>query len=109
MMRIQGLVFQKDGEKLNHTYREVQRLCEEQSIADFVFHDLRHCAATNLAEGRCRYGNDHEDRWAFLCRNVPALSDGQGRKLDAAMTRLEAVINTPVTPRSVRISNSLNN
>jgi integrase len=40
--RIQGLVFHRDGEKLNHTYREVQRLCQEQRIPDFLFHDLRH-------------------------------------------------------------------
>lgn len=48
--RIQGLVFHREGEKLNHTYREVQRLCDEQQIPDFVFHDLRHCAVTNLAD-----------------------------------------------------------
>ena len=42
MTRIQGLVFQRNGEKLNHTYREVKRLCHEQKIEDFVFHDLRH-------------------------------------------------------------------
>ena len=39
--RIQGLVFHKNGKKLSHTYREVQRLCEEQQIEDFLFHDLR--------------------------------------------------------------------
>ena len=40
VMRIQGLVFTRDGQKLNHTYREVQLLCQEQGIKDFVFHDL---------------------------------------------------------------------
>ncbi|HSQ52046.1 MAG TPA: tyrosine-type recombinase/integrase [Nitrospiraceae bacterium] len=35
---------------MSHTYREVQRLCEEQKIGDFVFHDLRYCAVTNLAD-----------------------------------------------------------
>ncbi len=48
--RIQGLVFQKDGRKLSHTYRVVQELCKEQKIPNFVFHDLRHCAVTNLAD-----------------------------------------------------------
>ncbi|MEO7862846.1 MAG: site-specific integrase, partial [Nitrospirales bacterium] len=48
--RIQGLVFHKKGAKLSHTYREVQRLCENQKIKDFVFHDLGHCAVTNLAD-----------------------------------------------------------
>jgi integrase len=36
--------------KIGHAYRIVKRLCEEQSIADFVFHDLRHCTVTNLAD-----------------------------------------------------------
>lgn len=44
MTRIQGFVFHKDGRKLNHTYREVKRLCYEHGIEDFIFHDLRHCA-----------------------------------------------------------------
>ena len=48
--RIQGLVFHKNGEKLRNTYLEVRRLCVEQKIEDFVFHDLRHCAVTNLAD-----------------------------------------------------------
>ncbi|MCX5722474.1 MAG: tyrosine-type recombinase/integrase [Nitrospirae bacterium] len=50
MTRIQGLVFHKNGGELSHTYREVRRLCKEQKIEDFVFHDLRHCAVTNLAD-----------------------------------------------------------
>ena len=41
--RIKGLVFQKDGRKINHTYRLVKKLCQDQHIPDFVFHDLRHC------------------------------------------------------------------
>jgi len=49
-MRIQGLVFHREGEKLNHTYRELRRLYEEQGSKDFVFHVLRHCAVTNLAD-----------------------------------------------------------
>ena len=38
VIRIQGLVFQNNGKKISHTYREVQRLCLEQGIEDFVFH-----------------------------------------------------------------------
>ncbi len=48
--RITGLVFQRDGRKITHTYRLVQKLCQEQKISSFVFHDLRHCAVTNLAD-----------------------------------------------------------
>ena len=33
----------------------------------------------------------------------------KAEKLDAAMERLDATINTQVTPRSPRLSNSLNN
>jgi integrase len=47
---IQGLVSQKNGAKLNHTYRIIRDLCETQKIDNFIFHDLRHCAVTNLAD-----------------------------------------------------------
>ena len=46
LSRIGGLVFEKDGKKINHTYRLVQQLSKEQRIENFVFHDLRHCAVT---------------------------------------------------------------
>lgn len=48
--RIQGLVFIRDGKRINHSYRVVQGICEDQHIGNFVFHDLRHCAVTNLAD-----------------------------------------------------------
>ena len=48
--RMGGLVFQKNGRKLNHTYRAVQDICETQNIPNFTFHDLRHCAVTNMAD-----------------------------------------------------------
>lgn len=38
------------GRKVTHTYRVVQQLCLNQKIEDFVLHDLRHCAVTNLAD-----------------------------------------------------------
>jgi integrase len=28
----------------------VQRLCKDQHIPNFIFHELRHCAVTNLAD-----------------------------------------------------------
>lgn len=107
--RIQGLVFHKDGRKLSHTYREVQRLCREQQIDDFVFHDLRHCAVTNLADEGVEIETimkivGHSSVEMFLrYRTVKA------DRLDAAMARLDARLNTPVTRASAQFSNSLNN
>ncbi len=90
--RIQGLVFQKDGKKINHSYRVVQELCKEQKIPNFVFHDLRHCAVTNLADA----GVDtevimkivgHSSVEMFLrYRTIKA------EKLDAAMSSLNTLI-----------------
>jgi len=90
--RIQGLVFQKDGKKIKHSYRVVQQLCEEQKIPNFVFHDLRHCAVTNLADA----GVDtevimkivgHSSVEMFLrYRTIKA------EKLDAAMSSLNTLI-----------------
>jgi integrase len=95
VMRIQGLVFHRDGEKLSHTYREMQRLGEEQQIPDFVFHDLRHCAVTNLADA----GVDTETimkivghssvEMFLLYRTIKA------EKLDDAMSRLNTLITRP--------------
>ncbi|MDI3465647.1 MAG: hypothetical protein OJF50_004468 [Nitrospira sp.] len=107
--RIQGLVFHKDGRKLSHTYREVQRLCQEQQIENFVFHDLRHCAVTNLADEGVEIETimkivGHSSVEMFLrYRTVKA------DRLDAAMARLDARLNTPATRASARFSNSLNN
>jgi integrase len=50
VIRIQGLVFEKGGKKHSHTYRIVQGICKAQDIENFIFHDLRHCAVTNLAD-----------------------------------------------------------
>ncbi len=67
-----ALCFEKGGKKINHTYRVVQQLCKDQRIENFVFHDLRHCAVTNLADA----GVDTETIMkivVFLRRNVPSL------------------------------------
>ncbi|MBA5868381.1 MAG: tyrosine-type recombinase/integrase [Nitrospira sp. CR1.3] len=92
VVRIGGLVFHKDGTRLNHTYRVVQELCREQKIEDFVFHDLRHCAVTNLADAGVDVETimkivGHSSVEMFLrYRTVKA------EKLDAAMSRLNTLI-----------------
>ncbi|MDK2744248.1 MAG: site-specific integrase [Nitrospira sp. BO4] len=90
--RIQGLVFHKDGSKLNHTYREVQRLCREQGIEDFIFHDLRHCAVTNLADA----GVDTETIMKIVGHSSVEMflryRTVKAEKLDAAMASLNTLI-----------------
>lgn len=107
--RIQGLVFNRGGEKLNHTYREVQRLCEEQGIKDFVFHDLRHCAVTNLADA----GVDTETIMKIVGHSSVEMflryRTVKAERLDSAMARLDAAINTPATPAKTQFANSLTN
>ncbi len=90
--RIQGLVFQKDGQKINHSYRVVRELCQEQTIPDFVFHDLRHCAVTNLADAGVEVETimkivGHSSIEMFLrYRTIKA------ERLDAAMSSLNTLI-----------------
>jgi integrase len=90
--RIQGLVFHKNGEKLSHTSGEVNRICEEQKIEDFVFHDLRHCAVTNLADS----GVDAETIMKIVGHSSVEMflryRTIKAEKLDAAMTRLNMLI-----------------
>jgi len=98
--RIQGLVFQREGRKINHTYRLVRKLCQDQDISNFVFHDLRHCAVTNLADA----GIDtevimkivgHSSVEMFLrYRTIKA------EKLDAAMASLNTLITLRHNPPS---------
>jgi len=90
--RISGLVFQKDGRKLTHTYRIVGSLCEEQNIPNFVFHDLRHCAVTNLADA----GVDTETIMKIVGHSSVEMflryRTIKAEKLDAAMTSLNTLI-----------------
>jgi integrase len=90
--RIQGLVFHKKGKKLRDTYLEVRRLCEEQKIEDFVFHDLRHCAVTNLADS----GVDAETIMKIVGHSSVEMflryRTIKAEKLDAAMTRMNTLI-----------------
>jgi integrase len=109
VMRIQGLVFNKDGQKLNHTYREMQRLCLEQGIKDFVFHDLRHCTVTNLADA----GVDTETIMKIVGHSSVEMflryRTVKADRLNSAMARLDAVINTHVTPAKSQRAKSLTN
>ena len=43
-------MFQKDGRKIKYSYRLVKNICQDRDIPNFVFHDFRHCAVTNLAD-----------------------------------------------------------
>ena len=92
MTRIQGLVFQKNGRKLTHIYRVVQKLCKEQNIPNFVFHDLRHCAVTNLADAGVApettmkiVGHSSVEMFLRFC-SISA------DKFDTAMSRLNTLI-----------------
>jgi len=90
--RISGLVFQKEGRKINHTYRVIQQLCQALKIEDFVFHDLRHCAVTNLADA----GVDTETIMKIVGHSSVEMflryRTIKAEKLDAAMTRLNTLI-----------------
>ena len=90
--RISGLVFQKEGRRLNHTYRVIQQLCKDHKIEDFVFHDLRHCAVTNLADA----GVDTETIMKIVGHSSVEMflryRTIKAEKLDAAMTRLNTLI-----------------
>jgi integrase len=90
--RIQGLVFHRDGRKLTHTYREVNRLCTEQDIKDFIFHDLRHCAVTNLADA----GVDTETIMKIVGHSSVEMflryRTVKAETLDAAMSSLNTLI-----------------
>jgi len=90
--RISGLVFQKDGRKLNHTYRVIQEVCRGQKIEDFVLHDLRHCAVTNLADAEVdteaimKIVGYSSVKMFLRCRTIKT------EKLDAAMACLNRLI-----------------
>jgi integrase len=101
--RIQGLVFHKDGRKLRHTYREVRRLCEEQKIEDFIFHDLWHCVVTNLADA----GVDTETIMKIVGHSSVEMflryRTVKAEKLDAAISSLNTLI-TRRLPAVLQIS-----
>ena len=83
---------------LGHTYRTVQQLCKDQNIGSFVFHDLRHCAVTNLADA----GVDIETIMKIVGHSSVEMflryRSVKGEKLDAAMKCLDVALNTVITP-----------
>lgn len=103
ILRISGLVFQKNGRKLTHTYRTVREICLVQRIENFVFHDLRHCAVTNLADA----GVDTETIMKIVGHSSVEMflryRTIKAEKLDDAMSRL----NTLITRRSPASSQAL--
>jgi len=48
--RMKGLVFTKNGNRITHSYRTMQKVCRVAKVEDFRYHDLRHGAVTNLAD-----------------------------------------------------------
>ena len=48
--RLKGLVFTKNGRRITHSYRVMQKVCLDAKVENFRFHDLRHGAVTNLAD-----------------------------------------------------------
>jgi integrase len=103
VIRIQGLVFEKAGKKHTHTYRVVQAICKAQEIGNFIFHDLRHCAVTNLADA----GVDTETIMKIVGHSSVEMflryRTIKAEKLDDAMSRL----NTLITRRSPTPSQAL--
>jgi hypothetical protein len=84
-------------------------LCQEQQIEDFVFHDLWHCAVTNLANEEVEIEPIMKIVGHSLVEMFLRYRTVKADRLDAAMARLDVRINTPATRASARISNSLNN
>ena len=100
VIRIKGLVFQKDGRKITHTYRLVKKLCEEQQIPDFVFHDLRHCAVTNLADAGIDTELIMKIVWHSSVEMFLRYRTIKAEKLDAAMASFNNLITLRQTPPS---------
>jgi integrase len=81
-----------------NAYRTVKTLCKDHNIENFVFHDLRHCAVTNLADA----GGDIETIIKIVRHSSVEMflryRSVKGERLDAAMKRLDTVLNTLITP-----------
>lgn len=81
----------------------MQELCKDQNIENFVFQDLRNCAVTNLADAGVEIETiikivGHSSVEMFLrYRSV------KEEKLDAAMKRLDSVLNTVTQPINATI------
>ena len=94
VVRMKGLVFLKNGKRITHSYRIMKKACQEAKVENFVFHDLRHCAVTNLADA----GVDTETIMKIVGHSSVDMflryRKVKAEKLDAAMDRL----NTLITP-----------
>lgn len=70
----------------------MSQVCEEQKITNFVFHDLRHCVVTNLADA----GVDTETIMKIVGHSSVDIflryRTIKAEKLDAAMSRLNTLI-----------------
>ena len=101
VIRFQGLVFEKSGKKHSHTYRIVQDICKAKEIENFIFHDLRHCAVTNLADA----GVDTETIMKIVGHSSVEMflryRTIKAEKLDDAMSRLNTLITRRVSPASL--------
>lgn len=90
--RMKGLVFLKDGQRITHSYRTMQEVCKAAQIENFVFHDLRHCAVTNLSDA----GVDVETIMKIVGHSSVEMflryRKVQPEKLDAAMDKLNTLI-----------------
>ena len=79
----------------------MKEICEKAKIEDFVFHDLRHCAVTNLADA----GVDTETIMKIVGHSSVDMflryRKVNPEKLDSAMSRL----NTLITLGGERLSN----
>ncbi|MBK9112915.1 MAG: tyrosine-type recombinase/integrase [Nitrospira sp.] len=91
-----GACISEEWEEFTHTYRVVQDICKAQQVENFVFHDLRHCAVTNLADA----GVDTETIMKIVGHSSVEMflryRTIMAEKLDDAMSRL----NTLITRRS---------
>lgn len=92
IVRMKGLAFMKNGKRITHSYRVMRTACEEAKIENFVFHDLRHCAVTNLADA----GVDTETIMKIVGHSSVDMflryRKVKAEKLDAAMDRLNTLI-----------------
>ena len=57
-------VFMYKGRPLQRISRSFRTALKDAGITDFRFHDLRHCASTNLTTGRSGHCDRDEDHWS---------------------------------------------
>jgi len=70
-------------------------------IDNFIFHDLQHCAATNLADAGVEAETIMAIRGHRSVEKYLRYRSVKPERLDAAMACLVAAVNTLITPASV--------